>query len=911
MADRTPLGGGDGERRLLTLLFCDLVGSTELAGRLDPEDLREVLRAYQAVCEHAVDREGGAIAHYMGDGILAIFGAPVAREDAPVRAVRAALAMVDAVGSLPAAEDGSRLAARVGVHTGLVVVGAMGSGAAKAELDVVGETPNLTARLQSAAQPGQVLLSDDTAALVGGFIDLEAAGTLRLKGIDRPVVSWLATGATGVADRVDARQRVPLVGRDGELAVVLAACRSAAARSRSQVVVLVGEPGIGKSRLIAEACEAAAAGVVVWRGTPDHLDSPLHPVAEQVRTLAPEEVPAAVAEVLAPPEAASGETPERRRRRTIDALRDWVLARAATPLVLVVDDLHWLDASTVELLRALADQQLAVPLTLLAATRPDREVPFTPAEHVTTVLLDRLGPADVRALIDVVAATTSDELAERIAARAEGVPLFVEEVTRMAATAGLPDGEAVPATLSDLMHARLARVGDDVELARLCSVVGRDVDADLVAAVAGGERAELRVRLKSLVDAGVLARGVDARSFTFRHVLLRDAAYQSLLRSRARELHRRVAETLTASFPAVVARSPEELARHWTAAGALHEAIEAWASAATLAADRFALPESAAHFGRALELVARLEPGADRDRRERGLGMAFGPVAYRLYGGGDERVAQLYHRAEELAVGLTGPERFGVLQGIFGYWSAKPDHDRTGPLGDELVAIAEGSGSTMLRLFASAWRGSDAYLAGDRDSAATYLQRCVELYDPERPALGALDPGVVAWMWLANLDLDAGDVDGALATVGQTQALARAKGQPFIVAWADQHAAKLHALLGDAGTAGPLAEAVQAVAAEQGYAQIEPQMRCVAGWARAATGDAVAGAAEVEAGLAGIAGSGSAADSSLHRLLLVSARRLAGDDDGARRAAEDALAFVAASGERAYEQRIRAELERF
>jgi hypothetical protein len=613
--------------------------------------------------------------------------------------------------------------------------------------------------------------------------------------------------------------------------------------------------------------------------------------------------------------ARTAHAPERRRELTIRALRSWALAKAAKrPVLLIVEDLQWVDPSSLELLSALADSQLRARLVLLVATRPDRPPPWPPAGHVLYLRLERLAPTHVRELVEAITGQRPipEQVLEEIVTRSDGVPLYAEELTWLAVEEGDGPETSVPAKVYGLLRTTLDRLGADLDLARLCSVLGRDFQYPLLRTVAKSDEVSLQRGLLALVDRGVLVAQQAGARYAFRHALLRDAAYESLLRPRRRELHHAVAATLVGDFPEVAARHPEELARHWTEANALEEAIVAWARAAAVAGEHFAVPEAMAHLNQALELVARLPESPARDRHELMLLLSLGPFTLRAFGGGDERVQAIYRRAMALCEHLDQtPERFMALQGIYAYWTARPDHGRSGPIGDSLVDLAAEQGRAGMLLHAHAWRGSNAYLAGDRTRAQHHLAACLEGYDPSRNPTDPFDPGVTAMGFMAFVEWDAGRPGPALAAAQRARDLAQSRGHPFTVAYAALHAAKLHVRRRDATTAGELADLARTVAIEHGFEQLRPQAECILGWATALAGKPAPGAEMIEAGLRDIARSGSMADASLHQLLLVEARWLAGDVPGAVAAADDAKSFIEASGERAYESdlhRMRGEL---
>ncbi|HET6519516.1 MAG TPA: AAA family ATPase, partial [Geminicoccaceae bacterium] len=670
------------ERRQLTVLFCDLVGSTELAARLDPEDLGAVIRAYQDRAADAVGRWGGSVAKYLGDGVLACFGWPRAHEDDAERAVRAGLELVQGVGRLTAGEGGPPLAARVGIATGLVMVGEpVGEGPAR-ERAVVGETPNLAARLQALAEPGAVVVAPGTRRLVDGLFDVTDLGAHALKGFAAPVRAWRVLGPSAAEGRFEARRRAsgltPLVGRERELARLLDRWQSAA-DGGGQVVLLSGEPGIGKSRLFQALHERLRdrGGPYLrlrYQCSPYATNSALHPVIDQLehaagfaRDESPEEKLAkleallarsaedvgAVAPLLAallsvpaggryPP---LNLTPQRQKDLTLAALAAQLegLARRQ-PVLAVFEDAHWIDPTSLELLERLVERAGELRALLVVTFRPEFAPPpgWAGRAHVTALPLGRLGRQRGAALVERVAGDKAlpAEVLDQIVDKTDGVPLFVEELTKTVLESGMLvdagdryelDGPlaplAIPATLRDSLTARLDRLAPVVkEVAQLGAAIGREFGRELLAAVSPLPQSELRAALDELVASElVLARGGPPGAiYMFKHALVQDTAYATLLKSRRRRLHARIARALEERWPETRASRPELLAHHYTEAGLIERAVPSWLEAGTEALGRSAVAEAAAHLGRGLELIPRLPASDDRDRVELELRVALG-----------------------------------------------------------------------------------------------------------------------------------------------------------------------------------------------------------------------------------------------------------------------------------------------
>jgi class 3 adenylate cyclase/tetratricopeptide (TPR) repeat protein len=645
----------EAERRQLTVMLVDLVGSTELSAKLDPEDMAAVIRAYQECCAQVVERWGGHVAKYMGDGVLAYFGWPQAHEDDPERSVRAGMALTAAVGALTT-PGGDPLAARVGVATGLVMVGDLiGEGAAQEDA-VVGETPNLAARLQGLARPGAVVVASETRRLLRGIFDLDDLGEHELKGFERLIAVWRVAGEAGSESRFEAHraQRLtPLIGRDDEVEILIRRWRRAR-QGEGQVVLITGEPGIGKSRLAAtlrESIDQEPHTRLTYQCSPHHTDSAFHPVIRQLEHAAgirPEQGPAErldrlemllrpssdaleeqvalLASLLAIPtdgrHPASQLGAQELKERTFRAL-DRQLEGLATvrPVLLMFEDLHWADPSTLELLDRLVGQVESLPVLVLLTARSGLGAAWSDQAHVTMLALNRIGKRETRALLKALVGENSvpEDLIEEIVVRSDGIPLFAEEMARAVletrAGGGSADGRRrmkVPVSLQDSLMARLDRLTTGKPVAQMAAAVGRDFTPAMIEPICDLARPDLDRALDELVGAGVLNRrgGSPEPSYFFKHALVQDAAYDSLLRGKRRQLHRRIAEALGARL----VDQPAMLAHHWECAQDVEQALECRLQAGRLAAVRFAVWESGAQYWRALKLLQQLPESEDTRR---------------------------------------------------------------------------------------------------------------------------------------------------------------------------------------------------------------------------------------------------------------------------------------------------------
>jgi class 3 adenylate cyclase len=653
--DGAGLLGSEAERRQLTVMFCGLVASTALSARLDPEDMREIIGAYHHCCAELIERAGGFVAKYMGDGVLAYFGYPQAHEDDAERAVRAALGLSAAIPRLQIGRN-APLEVRVGVATGLVVVGDLvGRGDAQ-ERGVVGDTPNLAARLQALAEPGQVVISEGTRRLARGLFDHDDLGRVPLKGLTDPVQAWRVLGLRAVESRFEAQHETsltPLVGRDEELDLLLRRWRRAAG-GEGCVVLLSGEPGIGKSRLtvaLAERLGGERHTRLRYFCSPQHGDSALYPIVVQLERaagFARHDTPQAkldrleallgaqpgfesdvqlLAELLSIPVGDRWPpldwSPQRKKEKTFEALlRQLDMLSRRRPVLAVYEDVHWIDPSSRELLDMIVEIVADLPVLLLITFRPEFQPPWTGLAHVSTLNLSRLGRREGAALAALVASDRRlpEEITAEIVERSDGIPLFVEELTKVVVEAGAQGAEAkrtlagaplsaptVPATLHASLIARLDRLGAAAKgTAQVAAVIGREFSYELLAPVAQQSEPELRAALDRLTDAGlVFCRGAPPHAtFLFKHALVRDAAYGTLLRGRRQELHTRVAATLEQQFPEAVATEPERLAQHCAEAGLAEKAIQYWLAAGQRSLARSATAEAVAQLRKGLALLS-------------------------------------------------------------------------------------------------------------------------------------------------------------------------------------------------------------------------------------------------------------------------------------------------------------------
>lgn len=759
-----PVHSGAG-RRQLTVMFCDLVGSTALASALDPEEYRAILNAYHSACTATIARFGGFVAKYMGDGVLAYFGYPQAHEDDGVRAVRAGLALVEEVTHLAVPPRFEFLRARVGIATGLVVVGDLIGMGASQEESVVGETPNLAARLQTLAPPGGVVIAPATRRLLGGEFNLTDLGLQDLKGFAAPIAAWQVLGLSVVETRFDAHSTgaTPLIGRAEELGRL--ARRWAQARAGDgQVVLLSGEAGIGKSRLAREFRGRLQTEPYIARQyqcSPFFSNSPLYPFIEQIEreavfreedspeerlvkleTLlaqATDEGPALVpflATMLSIPAgeryALPLEDPQQQRELTIKVLISSILGLAQrSPLFLLFEDVHWADPTTREVLDKLIDRIVAERVLLLVTFRPEVALAWQGRPHVSEIVLSRLTPRESTQLAEEVAgcAELPAEATHQIFERTDGVPLFVEELTKALLE---QESGAVPATLHDSLMARLDRVPAAKSVAQQASVIGRTFAYDLLAAISPQRGPELRRALRQLVSSElVFVSGATPRAtYTFKHALVRDAAYESLLKSHRQALHARIAATLEQDYPDVVDRQPELIAHHLSEARIAERAVSYWQRAADEAARRQAHQEAIAHCSRGLAMVNLIPDRTQRNQHELRLQVRLGNSAMSAKGWSADEVGSALYRARSLCAEL-GDDRLlhPILSGLFGFHVFEADLYTAEEIGLELLALGEARNDRVLRVDGHRSLLNAHYKLGKFAEAQEHFERGIRLYE--------------------------------------------------------------------------------------------------------------------------------------------------------------------------------------
>ena len=941
------------ERRRLTVLFSDLVGSTALSARLDPEDLREVIRAYQRTCANAVQRFQGHVARYMGDGLLVYFGFPHAHEDDAERAVRAGLAIVDEVGRLPA-PDGEPLQVRVGIATGLVVVGDRIGQGPSSEQPVVGETPNLAARLQALAVPDTVVISPATHRRLGAQFQYEDLGEQALKGFTAPVRAWRVCGEREVQSRFHAAHveaLAPMVGRARELDLILERWR-AAAGGDGHTVLLAGEAGIGKSRLVREVTRVACAEGGGWalelQCSPYHARSALFPVAQGLRRWllpADAEVPgcvpferlrerlaragiedetaiALIANLLGvdlpPGSAALTLGPERRKLLLHRHLVDLLAEQAReSPVLLAIEDLHWADPSTIDLIDHLAQSLAGLRILILLTHRPEFEPRFPPGPHVTRVPVERL---DEEEALEIVlhcqgAGALPQAVIQRVVEKTDGVPLYLEELTRSilesadtggpGGSAGTPENLSIPDSLHDSLMARLDRLGPSKAAAQLASVLGREFDADLLGAVWSGPRESLDAAIERLVAAEFLfPRGEPGTlRYVFKHALIQDAAYESLLRRTRAAHHRHVAAVIEARFPDVAATQPEVVAQHYAAGGDPEKAAPFWLSAGRKALQANAHVEATAHLRAGLAAVARTPDSPERTALELDLQIALAPALMAAKGYGAPEVEAACSRAQELCAAIGDvPQKFLALFGLWTFHVVRANHETSLDLASQFYALASAAGDEDLLLEAHLIRGIARFFLADLTGARGDFERCVADYDRDRHGGHAFqfgqDPAVVASNYLSWIHWLEGEPDQALRRNEEALEIARAVHHPFSESFALTFAAWHRIFRGDREEAGRLIGETLALCTEQDIQVFLAHGRVLAAWHECEWGDLQQGVRDLGAALDFFRATGSRCFLPHWQAYFALATARSGDLDGAGQALERAFEAMETSGER-------------
>ena len=925
-------------------MFCDLVGSTALSARLDPEDWRTVVREYQRTCAEVVHRLDGHVAQYLGDGLLVYFGYPQAHEDDARRAVQAGLDILAALQAPSlASARGTDLQVRIGIHTGLVVVGEIGNPGASERL-ALGETPNVAARLQALAEPNTVVISAATDRLVTGFFERQDLGLHSVKGLSARVNVYRVVGASGAETRLDALNvtgLTPLVGREEEVAFLRRRWEQSR-RGTGQVVLLSGEPGIGKSRLVRVLTESLAGephGRIEWRSSPYYQHTAFHPVIEHVQRqlrldrddplpeklrkledglrafgLEPSDTVPWLGALLSlplpdryPP---SSLAPQQKKAKTLDALVAWIRAAAERrPTLLIAEDLHWLDASTLELLDLLIDQLAPSPLLQLLTFRPDFHAPWPMLPHLTHLTLSRLPHRQIEAMVDSIARSQplSADVRRQLIAKTDGVPLFVEELTKAVMESGL----AIPATLHDSLMARLDRLATVKEIAQLGATLGREFDYDLIRAVSPVEEKTLQQALTRLVDAELLyQRGVPPEArYVFKHALIQDAAYQSLLKSRRQQYHRQIAQALEARRGEATHTPPELLAHHYTEAGLAAQGLKYWRIAGEEAVQRSANVEAISHLTRGLELLGTRPGVPDEAHQELAMQMVLGVALRATKGFAGPEVGKAYGRALELCrQGGESTQLIAVLRGLWEFHELRAEYRTASELGEQLLALTDPRQDSAMALVARDVMGDTFFWLGRFSAARAHLEEGFALYDVRQHDFHVFhygyDSGIACLCFGAWALWFLGYPDQATKRIELAASMARTLGHPFTFALALLFAAQLHSYRRESEPTRELAAEVMRISTKESFPMLLAQATIIQGWALAEQGRAAEAIAQIRQGMADWKAIGHELEWSHFLGLLAEAYRLGDQVGEGLEVLGEALAFADTTGERFWQPEL-------
>ena len=953
---------GEAERRQLTVMFCDLVGSTALSERLDPEDLRDVISAFQEACAGAITVYEGFIARYMGDGLLVYFGYPQAHEDDAERAIRAGLRIVEAIRELLPLND-LIPQVRIGIATGLVVAGdIIGEGVSEEEA-VLGDTPNLAARLQALAAPDTVVIAPATHNLVSGLFEYKDLGSHDLKGISVPVRFWRVVGESAAESRFDAAHAAgitPLVGREKEIEQLLDRWDQAK-DGEGQGVLMSGEAGVGKSRIVRsfrERLEDEPHNRVLYYCSPFHQNTAFYPAIDQLkRSLRFQKNDDAIEKLdkleallgelglpvleIAPPLASLLSLPTGERypapslnanelkKKIYEALVAMIVAIAyRKPVLMLIEDLHWIDPSTLELISLFIEPLRLARVVILLTYRPEFDPPWGDHTHLTGFTLNRLSRNESAAMITKVAGGKAipEEVFDEIITKTDGVPLFVEELTKTVLESDLLDDAgdryvlskplpplAIPASLQDSLMARLDRLASAKEVAQLAATIGRRFSHELLATVSPLKWEELEDALSQLLDAGLIYRhGLPPDvTYEFKHALVQDVAYQSLLKSIRLQFHQRIAETLEQRFPETVETQPELLAQHYTAAGRSEPAITYWRLAGQRAVEHSANLEAIVHLTKGLELVDDLPDTRERSEQELGIRLTLATALLSTKGFAAPEVEQSYLRGRELCsqVGEVS-QLFTVTWGLWLVCQQRGEYKKAHDLADEALALAKQQPDSALLLQAHHAAWTNFFRLPDLPACREHLDQGLALYNLDEHGshafiYGGHDPGVCCLNHAALTLWFLGYADQSLNMVHKAMALAEALSHPFSLLLAHSFSGFLRQYRREPRPAQECAEATLALCAEHGIGpQFAAAAKALRGWAVAAQGQTDEGIMEIQEGLQALRATGTEQRKSYLLALLAETYGRAGKADQGLVELAEALESEEQSGERTWEAEL-------
>jgi class 3 adenylate cyclase/predicted ATPase len=918
--------GVKAERRHLTVLFCDIVGSTRLSTRLDPEDLVGVLRGFQSCCCDAIRYYDGHISRFLGDAILAYFGFPSAHEDDAERAVNSALWILDFVkkSTFPAER---KIKVRIGIATGLVIIGDLIGEGPALEFALAGEAPNLAARLQQLAEPNQILVSSNTRRLLGVQFGLKDVGDHLIKGVGRRVRVWRVLKRNFVGGRFEARQTSRLarfVGRNQELSH-LRECYRRADRGNGQLVLISGEPGIGKSRLVStlrNQLGKKAKYFLSFQCSPYHASSAWYPVIRYLEDAAgigpdtlptiklkklatlvekhlgkqSEEITRMLAALLSAPIDGSyaGLTSQQLKLRTFTALLSLLQAQTRDqPVLLVFEDVHWIDPTSLELLERLRDQVQNWRMLVLVLLRPEITLPWMDQPHITALTINRLDRIQVSAMIASLAqqVALSPSIIHQIVAKTDGVPLFIEEVTkavletinRKSTDSEVPSETttplAVPDTLHDSLMARLDQLAPMKAVAQFAAVIGREFSLELLQAVANLPSSEVCAGIDRLLASGLVYRSgnLESDNFTFKHALVQEEAYASLLHLERRELHGKIARTLSDKFLKIAEPAPELLAHHFMEAGETRTAIDYWATAAQQSSARSAFVEASTHLQIALKLLTKLPATGDRDKLELRLQHSLGSALAAGKGFGTAETRRVFTRALELCDRFepASAQAFAVLNGLIGVQIAQGEFEQSRRLAEDLLARAHHQEDSTPRLMGHRALGISLFGLGELPAACVQLQNSLEYYDVTRHGPLALtlfhDLKVSAQAYMGLASVLQGNIRDALVSGRDAVAHAEQLRHPHSICYALSFLAGSHLLCRDVHPVYAIVDRNMALAEEYGFANWTAAGHLLRGWAKLELGDPQQALAEIRLSVEALKATGALIWSQFARYLLAAA----------------------------------------
>jgi class 3 adenylate cyclase/predicted ATPase len=958
VASHTP----DAERRQLTVMFCDLVDSTKLSSQLDSEEYRDVVRAYQSVCTEVITRFDGHIAQLLGDGLLVYFGYPQAHEDDAQRAVRTGLGMLTTMGALNShlqqQAQGIQLAIRIGVHTGLVVVGDMG-GQGRQEQLALGEVPNIASRIEGLAAPNTVAISEATSRLVQGYFDCEALGEQTLRGVAEPLHVYRVLQASGARGRLDvahARGLTPLVGRESEVTLLLERWEQVKA-GQGHVVLLTGDAGIGKSRLVQMLKDHVAQEPHTrWecRSLSYYQNTALYPLTDLLqRTLqwqqdeSPGEKLGKLEQMLSQHRLPLEETvplfapllsllipedrypllnlsPQRQRQKTLEAIIAILLQLAEhQPVLFILEDLHWTDPSTLELLNLVIDQIPTASMLVLLTCRPHFQPSWSHRSYLSEVTVNRLSPSQIEHMTTHVTGgkPLPTQVLIQIAEKTDGVPLFVEEITKSLLESGqlkVVDDHyeligslstlAIPATLQDSLMARLDRLVTAKAVAQYAAVIGRQFPYALLHAVSQLDEAMLQHELGRLVEAEIVyQRGMPPQAtYVFKHALIQDTAYASLLKSTRQQYHQRIAQVLETQFPETTETQPELLAHHYTEAGITEKAVYYWYTAGQKASERSAHVEAISHLRTGLALLQTLPETPERTQQELLLHIALGAslIATKSYAAPE--VGETYRRAQHLCQYLDDPHQlFPVLRGLYGYYNVRAEYQTAHTLGEQLLTLAEQVQDAAMLVVAHRALGVTLFRLGAVATAHTHLTQGMALHDPQQHRAAAFlygdDAGVVCHSYAGWTLWYLGYPAQGLARNDEAVTLAQQRAHPFSLGFALGCTALFHQLRREVRWTQERAEATMSLAKEQGFPYWMAIGSLQRGWALVHQGQAKEGITQIEQGLIAYRATGGEITRPYYLALLAEAYGMMGQPEAGLTTLVEALTLAETTGERWYE----------